>query len=110
MDRRAKQKFIWDYKLEHPCEICSEADPRCLVFHHLGDKKYGIAAMPTNGFSIEKILAEIQKCVVWCANCHTKHHAVEGRNPNAPPGAWVLAYAESLGEEPCSLKPDVEFI
>jgi hypothetical protein len=78
--RAERQQFLLDYKAEQGCARCPERDPRCLVFHHLRDKKYQIAQMPTNGFSLEKIRAEIEKCEVLCANCHSKHHSVHGRN------------------------------
>jgi hypothetical protein len=43
-------------------------DFRTLHFDHLGDKDYNVSDMP--GLSKEKIMVEIAKCQVLCANCH----------------------------------------
>lgn len=55
------------------CLICGEKDIACLDFHHLGDKEFTISSEMRNK-SKEAIQAEIDKCVVLCANCHRKLH------------------------------------
>lgn len=57
------------------CIFCGEKEPVCLDFHHVNEeeKDYGVSAMLT--FSRERILEEIAKCIVVCANCHRKIHA-----------------------------------
>ena len=55
------------------CVICGESDPCCLDFHHLHDKEFVIAV--GTDVSEERLLQEISKCVVLCANCHRKLHA-----------------------------------
>jgi len=59
------------------CEICSY--DRCadaLEFHHndLSDKKFGISE---KGYtkSWEKVMVELNKCKLVCANCHRELHA-----------------------------------
>ncbi|MDD3678805.1 MAG: HNH endonuclease signature motif containing protein [Patescibacteria group bacterium] len=57
------------------CSICGYQ--RCieaLDFHHEGIKDFGISA---NGItrSWEKTRAEIDKCVLLCANCHREIHS-----------------------------------
>jgi lysyl-tRNA synthetase class I len=62
--------------LEHKksgCMSCKEADPVCLDFHHLDDKDLVVSQML--GYNEERVLKEISKCVVLCANCHRKVHA-----------------------------------
>ena len=54
-----------------PCTDCGvEYAYYVMQFDHLGDKEYDIALMARRGFSIKKIMAEIAKCEVVCANCH----------------------------------------
>ena len=56
---------------------CDESHPACLDFHHRDPReKVMILSKVTNqrGWSIERILAEIAKCEVICANCHRKEH------------------------------------
>ena len=55
------------------CVLCGEKEPVSLDFHHLDPKaKDGAVARQP---SIARVLAEIAKCVVLCANCHRKVHA-----------------------------------
>lgn len=58
------------------CIKCGEDHPACLDFHHRNpDEKFmEIANMVRNCFGIAKILEEISKCDVLCANCHRKLH------------------------------------
>jgi hypothetical protein len=60
--------------LKKKCSRCPESDHRCLDFHHLDAKMKtaSISNMVKNGCSMKKILKEIAKCIVLCANCHRK--------------------------------------
>lgn len=71
LKRKANQKYILSYLLEHPCTHCGEADPIVLDFHHLRDKKKNIADM-LSSYSLNTITKEIAKCEVLCANCHRR--------------------------------------
>jgi len=54
---------------------CGERHPACLDFHHHGDDKViSIGDAVKHGFSVERIMREIEKCDVMCANCHRKLH------------------------------------
>lgn len=70
--KRAKLKAI-----QHKggcCQICGyNRSVSALVFHHLDPSKkdFGLAG---NTRSWESILAEIEKCVLLCANCHSEVH------------------------------------
>ena len=56
------------------CSLCNEKDVCCLDFHHVSeDKDYAVSNMV--GLSWKKILEEISKCILVCANCHRKLHA-----------------------------------
>lgn len=68
--RKTLVDFIWEYKKQHACVDCGIADPRVLQFDHLRDKLYNIADMPRLRVTLQKIIDEIAKCVIRCANCH----------------------------------------
>lgn len=52
-----------------------------LQFHHrnVDDKTRDISKMVTQGCSMKRILAEIEKCDCVCANCHHEIHDEELR-------------------------------
>jgi hypothetical protein len=51
-----------------------------LDFHHRDEdfKEHKICDMVHRGFTLAKILAEIAKCDVLCANCHRRFHYENG--------------------------------
>jgi len=59
------------------CLCCPETELACLDFHHLNpaEKSFQITPYQLVHKSLESISAEIDKCVVLCANCHRKFHA-----------------------------------
>jgi len=59
------------------CQQCGEADPACLDFHHRdpSHKIFSVAFLASQGYSIDRIMAEIEKCDLLCANCHRKLEA-----------------------------------
>jgi hypothetical protein len=75
-----KQKLIeWyrEYKSTLKCSKCPENHPSCIQFHHLDPKKKDITiseAFKHHGWSKERFLKEVDKCIVVCANCHAKIH------------------------------------
>lgn len=74
--RRNKIKLV-EYK-GGKCEICGY--DKCidaLEFHHLNpdEKEFGISCGDTR--SLKKLKAEVDKCIMVCANCHREIHAKE---------------------------------
>jgi hypothetical protein len=70
--------WLLEIKMGLQCEKCGENHPAALDFHHLdpNEKELKISSRVTcNSKKKEKILEEIKKCIVLCANCHRKEHA-----------------------------------
>ena len=57
------------------CVVCGyNRCVACLEFHHIGkEKEFGVSF---RGFSYSKrrMVEEVQKCVLLCANCHRELH------------------------------------
>ena len=65
-------KFVNEYKLKHPCVDCGNDDIRVLTFDHVtDDKEIDVSVAVHNGWSVKRLLTEIEKCNVRCCNCHT---------------------------------------
>lgn len=84
--RVAKRKadirdWLTEYRRKISCQNCGENHPACLDFHHTDkeEKDFTIGNARAMGWSKKRLLLEIQKCVVICANCHRKLHAKEAK-------------------------------
>lgn len=75
--RHALKAWLTAHKRELFCRTCGQDHPACLVFHHLepATKELGVADAVRRGWGRDRILAEMAKCTVLCANCHLKLHA-----------------------------------
>lgn len=77
VDRILIRQALWGYLLIHPCVDCGEADPVVLDFDHVrGVKQDNISQMVISLTSWARILEEIGKCEVRCANCHRRRTAI----------------------------------
>lgn len=69
-----KQAKLSKYKMNTSgCKRCGfRKHPRALQFHHTNpdEKTMGVSRMIQNSFSWDRILEEIDKCEILCANCH----------------------------------------
>ena len=76
--KRRKELRTWfnKYKATLKCSKCSENHPACLDFHHKvsGTKSEPISKLVTRGYGKKRLLIEIEKCEILCANCHRKKH------------------------------------
>lgn len=69
--RKAIAVWIREIKKTLCCSKCGNDDFRVLEFHHKDDnKEFNIGDAPRLAFGRKKILDEIKKCDVLCANCH----------------------------------------
>ena len=82
---RRKEMGVWFKKLKrnHKCVICGEDDASCIEFHHINreDKDFTISDSIRNGYSQQRVLKELAKCIPVCSNCHRKIHKHD-RNGN----------------------------
>lgn len=65
-----RQEIIDRYKLDRGCTDCGyDADPIALDFDHVDEKRFSVA---DNGkrVSVARLLDELSRCEVVCANCH----------------------------------------
>jgi transcription elongation factor Elf1 len=78
VSKRKKKLKGWldNYKQTLKCSLCGENHPATIDFHH----KYGkekdvtISYLIGNGYSIERVKQELEKCQILCSNCHRKIH------------------------------------
>ena len=72
-------KRLFAYLKKHPCVDCGEDDIVVLEFDHVrGKKEETVTKLVHNGRSWKRILQEIRKCDVRCANCHRRKTAERG--------------------------------
>ncbi len=75
--RKEIKQWIAEFKIGKSCARCPEADPACLDFHHRrqANKTVEICYVRRRGWSQKRLMQEIAKCDLLCANCHRKEHA-----------------------------------
>lgn len=92
--KRSNHLAMRTYLAEHPCVDCGETDPVVLEFDHI-DRTTKTASVSEllHTQSMERVLLEVAKCQVLCANCH--------RRKTAKQLGWysVLASSSSSGQE-----------
>ncbi len=74
---RQRTKLRLLESMGNKCCICGyDKCPRVMHFHHINpqEKEFGIGGAQVNHLSWEKLVNEIRKCVLVCANCHGEIH------------------------------------
>jgi hypothetical protein len=91
--RHQKALAIHTYLQSHPCIDCGESDPIVLEFDHVrGSKTANVKRMVSSShISLARVLVEIEKCEVRCANCHRRITVLRGSH---------LAYLTNPAPEP----------
>ena len=73
--RRKLKKIVNAYKKEKGCSCGYNKCASALVFHHKDkNKEEKIARLVGSGAGLNRIMREIKKCEVKCANCHNEFH------------------------------------
>lgn len=79
--RAEQQKLMFEYFYNNPCVDCGNTDIRTLQFDHVSDnKEHDIGIMMRGHMNWDKILNEMQKCEVVCANCHCIRTSIRANN------------------------------
>lgn len=75
-NKRRNVEWYNEYKSKLKCVKCDENHPACLEFHHddPNEKEYNVSELIRTTYSIKKIIKEIEKCTIFCSNCHKKYH------------------------------------
>ena len=86
--RLSQQEYIAVYLQDHHCIDCGETDILVLEFDHKDrtTKSDAVGNLIKRGFPLRKVIKEITKCEVRCANCHRRKTARENNS-------WKLKYA-----------------
>lgn len=73
--RERNVSWFREYKSNLSCTECGESHPATLDFHHTDPtiKEGDVSALARNN-NRAALLAEIEKCIVLCSNCHRKEH------------------------------------
>lgn len=72
--RQRNRALLLDYLQGKKCADCPEFDPVVLDFDHQHGKIANVSKLLTNS-SWQRILKEIEKCEIRCANCHRRRTA-----------------------------------
>jgi hypothetical protein len=80
-ERQCYRQRILEFLRSHPCVDCGEADPIVLQFDHEDPsaKSANVGNLLRRRVAWAKIHAEIEKCVVRCANHHQRRTASQFR-------------------------------
>ncbi len=77
--KQARRRGIWEVVIEYfggKCKLCGGSYPvSCYDLHHKNrsEKEKGIGTL-IDAVSIERLVEEILKCELYCANCHRIIH------------------------------------
>ena len=73
--KKKMRRWFQNYKRGLECNRCGFGNSAALDFHHLSDKEAELSQVSDLGWGRERIMKEVAKCEVLCANCHRIEHA-----------------------------------
>jgi len=82
-DRKQEiREWFVEEKRKLSCKKCGDERWYVLCFHHKNGehKDTELSIMVSHGFSKKRILEEMNKCDIFCMNCHTELHYFERLN------------------------------
>lgn len=77
-----------EYQKTMMCSVCGDKREPVLDFHHTdpSTKVMEVKRLMRGHHPFEKLMEEVAKCIILCANCHRMHHWEERQrkklNPN----------------------------
>lgn len=73
------RQLYYSFIKDKSCAKCTENHISCLQFHHRirTEKEFNVSEGICRGYGWNRILQEIEKCDILCANCHHKLTAIE---------------------------------
>lgn len=76
------RKIVKDIKLDSECYLCGDKRHYVLDFHHLisEEKEIEIGLLVKRASSTDRLIKEIDKCVLLCSNCHRELHFLKKEN------------------------------
>lgn len=101
--RRELQDWMAEQKSILKCSRCVESHAACLEFHHTDptQKDENLSTAVNRGWSVQRLISEIEKCEVVCSNCHRKLHYEEHlrgeADITAPPEGAVSGSIPDVG-------------
>lgn len=77
-----RKQIVQELKSNCSCAKCGDTRGYVLDYHHIDPnvKDATVARLTSNSTKIETALAEIEKCIVLCANCHREFHYLQQQN------------------------------
>jgi len=70
-DRKEKRLFLRKYKLDKGCSVCGyNKTSHALDLDHIDRRKKNFSLSNGSRYGWDKIMEELENCVVLCANCH----------------------------------------
>jgi hypothetical protein len=85
----AIRKLLADFYAQNPCVDCGETDLLVLEFDHVTGKEFGINHAIRDTIAIDRIIEELKKGEVRCANCHRR---ITAENSNS----WRWKYVNGI--------------
>ena len=82
-ERRQKMRdWFEEFRQDLKCKECGVSEFYLLDFHHRDpkEKEMEVSIAVTSGWGKKRILEEIAKCDIYCANCHRRYHYFEKQN------------------------------
>lgn len=70
--RDVVRRWLLDYLQRSSCLDCGTTDVRVLEFDHRdpSEKRAEVSVLASDGYSLDTVRVEVDKCDVRCANCH----------------------------------------
>lgn len=73
--RRIEYNARWrEFKSGLSCSECGQNHPATLDFHHPDRKEHSVSDLLRGEVGWDKLMDEVEKCIVLCSNCHRILH------------------------------------